>query len=103
MIFNMTSYILEVQTTILNDKCENGHKEHLGYINKIFETKREAIYYYKLYNPHMSEITAEKRWCSECDPKTKFVYVIREYTGEVLKILPFEDFMPKFFEVQINK
>ena len=42
----------------------------------------------------MSEITAERRWYSECDPKTKFVYVIREYTGELLKIPPFDDYMP---------
>lgn len=89
MIFPMISYILEVQT-VLNSDGWNGHKEHLGYINKIFETRREASYYYKLYNPHMSEITAETKWCSECDPQTKFVYVIRKYTGELLKIPPFD-------------
>ena len=98
MIFPMTSYILEVQTTLIseNDKNKhgwNGHKEHLGYINKLFETKREASYYHKLYNPHMSEITAESRWHSECDPQTKFVYVVREYTGELLKIPPFDDYL----------
>lgn len=98
MMFPMTSYILEVQTILIdeNDKNKhgwNGNKEHLGYINKLFETKREASYYYKLYNPHMNEINAESRWCSECDPKTKFVYVIREYTGELLKIPPFDDYL----------
>jgi len=92
MIFPMTSYILEVQTTLISHGL-NGHKEHLGYINKIFETRREASYYYKLYNSHMSEITAESRWCSECDPQTKFVYVIREYTGELLKIPQFENYL----------
>ena len=99
MIFPMLSYILEVQTTLINENDKNkhgwnGHREHLGYINKLFETKREASYYYKLHNPEMSEITAERRWYSECDPKTKFVYVIREYTGELLKIPPFDDYMP---------
>ena len=38
----------------------------------------------------MSKITAETKWCSECDPQTKFVYVVREYTGELLKIPPFD-------------
>jgi hypothetical protein len=90
--------VIEVQTTLIseNDKIKhgwNGYREHLGYINKLFETKREASYYYKLYNPHMREINAENRWCSECDPKTKFVYVIREYTGELLKIPPFDEYL----------
>jgi len=98
MIFPMMSYILEVQTTLICEELKNkngwnGHREHLGYINKLFETKREASYYYKLYNPHMKEINAESRWCSECDPKTKFVYVIREYTGELLKIPPFDEYL----------
>lgn len=104
----MISYVLEVQTILIDEESKNkhgwnGHKQHLGYINKIFETKREASYYHKLHNPNMSEITAENRWCSECDSKTKFVYVIREYTGELLKIPPFENFMPPIIsEKQAN-
>ncbi len=79
MTINRMSYMLEVQTTLICEKC-NGTKQHLGYVNKLFETKQEARDYYNLHNSHMSNLIE----CSDVDPKTKFVYVIRKYTGEWL-------------------
>ena len=86
MAFNRMPYMLEVQTTLIDVKS-NGTKEHLGYINRLFETKQEAREYYNLHNLHMSKIVE----CSDVDPKTKFVYVIRKYTGEWLRIPGFEE------------
>jgi len=41
-------YILEVQKF-----CYNFKSEHIGYMNKIFETKQDAAIYYNNFNPHM--------------------------------------------------
>jgi hypothetical protein len=86
-------YILEVQffhTDALEKHPEwNGKKEHIGYINKIFNSKEEASGYYHLYNQHMRKITSENNWCSDWDPSSKLLYVVRNYTGEFLKIPPF--------------
>ena len=47
------------------------------------------IDYYHLHNPHMRIITSEYGWCSDWDPDTKLVYVVRKYTGEFLQVSPF--------------
>jgi hypothetical protein len=87
------SYILEVQQFVIDgDKIHpdwNGKKHHIGYMNKIFKTKTGASHYYHENNQHMRHITAEYNWCSDWDPKTKLVYVVRRYTGEFLQISPF--------------
>lgn len=86
-------YILEVQQFFINGRTThpewNGKKEHIGYINKIFNTKQEASDYYYIHNRHMRVINSESDWCSDWDPETNLLYVIRKYTGEFLKILPF--------------
>ena len=64
-------------------------KEHIGYINKIFTTKQKASDYYYIHNQHMRVINSEHNWCSDLDPQTNLLYVIRKYTGEFLKITPF--------------
>ena len=85
-------YILEVQQFFINGHNThpewNGKKEHVGYINKIFNTKKEACDYYYIHNQHMRVINLENDWCSDWDPQTKLLYVIRKYTGEFLKISP---------------
>jgi len=87
------TYILEVQQFFSNGHNThpewNGKKEHIGYINKIFNTKKEASNYYKIHNQHMRDINSEFKWCSDWDPQTKLLYVIRKHTGEFLKISPF--------------
>ncbi len=72
----------------------NGLYEHIGYINKIFTTKKEACAYYDKYNKHMRKLNANNTLSgmlrSDYDPETKILYVVREYGGEYLKLPPFE-------------
>jgi len=84
------AYILEVQRFIMDGHIThpewNGKKEHVGYMNKIFKTKKEACDYYAFYHKNMRTISAEYNWCSDWDADTKLLYVVRRYTGEYLKI-----------------
>ena len=87
-------YILEVQqfnVTGHHDHPEyNGKSEHIGYINKVFESKKEAGNYYDEFNPHMRNLNALENWCSDWDPNTCLMYVVREKFYEYLKIPPFK-------------
>jgi len=78
-------YILEVQ------RFNNGESEHIGYINNLFNTKEEACNYYDKYNPHMRSLNAHDTWCSDWDPRTRLMYIVREHFYECLKVSPFED------------
>lgn len=88
-------YILEVQKFNIyghHDHPEwNGKSEHIGYINKLFKSKQKASDYYDKFNPHMRSLNAHKNWCSDWDPTTGLMYIVREYFYEYLKISPFED------------
>jgi len=80
------NYILEVQ------RFEwNGKSEHVGYMNKIFKTKQEASDYYDKFNPHMRSLHAHNSWCSDWDPSSYLMYIVRERYYEYLKIPAFED------------
>ena len=83
-------YLLEVQYYIENwEKEINGKFEHVGYMNKIFKNKNEAIKYYNEKNPHMRNINIHGNCVSDWDPNTRLRYIIREYNGEIMKIEPF--------------
>ena len=88
-------YILEVQE--FNPEGQNvypewhGKSEHIGYINKIFKTEQEASNYYDKFNPHMRPLHAHNTWCSDWDPNSYLMYIVRERFYEYLKIPPFED------------
>ena len=86
-------YILEVQHLDINGHNEypawNGKSEHIGYMNKIFRTRQEACDYYDQYNPHMRSLNAHNNWCSDDDPKTGLMYIVREHFYEYRKIPPF--------------
>lgn len=88
-------YILEVQK--FNPDGHNmqpdwkGKSEHIGYMNKLFKTKQEACDYYDKYNSHLRSLNAHNDWCSDWDPNTYLIYIIREHFYEYLKIQPFED------------
>ena len=88
----MPFYILEVQKFYNNGHIiypeYNGKFEHIGYINKLFRTKKEAGDYYDQFHPHMRRLNAHKTWRSDCAPNTNLRYVVREYSGEFLKITP---------------
>ena len=79
-------YILEVQKMEWNYKSR-----HMGYMNIIFETKQDAATYYNKFNPHMPQLNNESKWCSEWDPETFLMYIIREHFYEYLHIIPFEN------------
>jgi hypothetical protein len=68
----------------------NGKFEHIGYMNKLFRTKKEASDYYNQFNPNMRALNSNKNWRSDWNPDTKLRYLVREYSGEYLKIDPFE-------------
>ena len=78
-------YILEVQKF-----CYNSKSEHIGYMNKIFETKQDAAIYYNKFNPHMPMLSIKNSYCSEWDPITYLMYIVREHFYEYLHIAPFE-------------
>ena len=88
-------YILEVQKFNINGHNDfpewNGKSEHIGYVNKVFETKQDASNYYDKFNPHMRSLNTHKNWRSDWDPKTGLMYIVRERFYEYLKISPFED------------
>ena len=79
-------YILEVQKF-----CYNFKSEHIGYMNKIFETKQDAAIYYNNFNPHMPALNITTKWCSDWDPNTYLMYIVREHFFEYLHIAPFEN------------
>lgn len=87
-------YILEVQLFSVRGHIEhpewNGKSEHVGYMNKIFKTKRDACEYYNIHNPHMRRLNSHHTWRSDLDPTTHLMYIVREYYSEYLKVPPFE-------------
>ncbi len=60
-------------------------------MNKIFNTKQEASDYYDKFNPHMRSLRAHNSWCSDWDPNSYLMYIVRERFYEYLKIPSFED------------
>jgi len=86
-------YILEVQRMYIDGHILhpewNGKSEHIGYMNKLFKTKQKACDYYDSFNPHLRSLNAHKNWCSDWDPATNLMYIVREYFYEYLKIPPF--------------
>ncbi len=83
-----SGYMIEVIKYIGN-RDENGNLregitgvyEHVGYMEKLFATRKGAINYYDKHNPHMRSINAHrvKLLKSDWDPETKLAYVIRDY------------------------
>ena len=88
-------YILEVQRFDPNGHILypewNGKSEHIGYMNKVFITKKEAAEYYDLHNPHMRKLNLHRTWAYDNDPNTNLQYIVREHYYEYLKIPPFKD------------
>ena len=86
-------YVLEVQKFYPDGHILHpewlGKFDHIGYIKKIFNTKKQAAEYYDLYNPNMRKLNINNTWNSDWDPVTYLRYVVREYNGEYLKIQEF--------------
>jgi len=85
------TYVLEIHKFNYYPQPENVKSNHIGYMNKKFNTKQEAGDYYDKFNPHMRKLNAHKNWCSDCDPNTFLMYIVKEQFYEYLKIPSFED------------
>ena len=77
-------YVLEVLQFIRDKDGDNGwiaqggKIKHIGYMRKKFKTKKEAISYYDEHNPHMRSLNAHNTYCSDWDPNTKLLYIVRD-------------------------
>ncbi len=79
-------FVFEVQQFIPNQ----GFK-HIGYMNKVFNTKSQACAYYIKHNTHMRPITDFKELNSDWDPSNNFRYVVRSYLGEIMEMPDFDN------------
>jgi hypothetical protein len=62
---------------------------HIGYHNKVFESKKEAARYYDSFHLHMPSLNSRQNWCSELNPATNLRHVVRRYEGEYLNLPSF--------------
>lgn len=67
---------------------------HVGYMNKVFSSKRKACGYYNQHQPHMPPMDSYVGLCSDWDTATQLRYVVRHYTGEYLGVASFEQSQP---------
>lgn len=70
---------------------------HVGYMNKWFKTRREAVEYYDNKNPHMRSIKLLSTdghtytYKSDWDPENGLAYIVREFYGIDAHISPFPE------------
>ena len=55
----------------------------------LFKTKQAAASFYEKHNNHLRSLNAYGTWRSDLDPKTKLLYVVRDFENEHLAIPPF--------------
>ena len=61
---------------------------HIGYMNKVFSSKRTCAEYYDEFHPHMRSLSGCENWASAFDA-SNLRYVVRRYEGEYLNLAPF--------------
>jgi len=78
-------YVLEVLEFIDEKEgdngwlAQNGKIKHIGYMKGKFKTKKDAVSYYNRHNPHMRSLKGDDNiYCSDWDPNTKLLYIIRD-------------------------
>lgn len=76
-------YVFEIQ------QFNSTHSVHVGYVNKLFTTQREALAYYNTYHPTLPAMCAAT-YRSDVAPITNLIYIVREYRTECLNISPLE-------------
>lgn len=62
---------------------------HVGYMNMMFGSRKDAAEYYDRYNQDMRRLNAHGGWISDWHPVTKLRYRVREEDSEVLTVPPF--------------
>lgn len=74
------TYVLEVIKNISDEEWikKGGKNEHIGYMQAIFKTKKDACSYYDRHNPHMRKLNAFNTYKSDYDPKTQLFYIVRK-------------------------
>ena len=79
-----TTYVLEVLKFITEKEGDNGWLaqggkiKHIGYMKGKFKTKNDAVSYYNRHNLHMRSLDGDdNNYCSDWDPNTKLLYIIR--------------------------
>lgn len=101
MFFNKKMpYVLEVKRFYPNplSKSSISFTKHIGYINKLFSTKKEAGEYYDRHNPDMRSLNAFNTWRSDWNPDTRLMYIVRKYFRETLNIPSFEEQQKYFYK-----
>jgi hypothetical protein len=85
-------YVLEV-LEYCSDTQErirmHGEARHMGYMDAVFGTQKQAAEYYAMYNPHMRRLEVFGTWCSDYDPNTSLLYIVCENYGQSRMIPPF--------------
>ena len=75
-------YVLEVLEFITEQDGENdslSQIKHIGYMKGKFKTKNDAVSYYNRHNPHMRSLNGgDNNYCSDWDPNTKLLYIVRD-------------------------
>lgn len=71
-------------------RAKGGKLEHVGYVQAIFQSKKEAASYYDRHNPHLRRLNAYKTWSSDWDPVTHLKYIVREHHRVIQTIPPFD-------------
>lgn len=76
-VLEVVKYIPDLEET----KRLQSRYQHLGYMEKVFKTKKDAIKYYDDNNPHMRSLNAHGTFKSDWDPETYILYIVREHYG----------------------
>ena len=78
-------YVLEVLEFITEKEGDNGWLvqggkiKHIGYMKGKFKTKKDAVSYYNRHNPRMRSLKrVDNIYCSDWDPNTKLLYIVRD-------------------------
>lgn len=77
-------YVLEVLEFVTENEGDNswmaqgGKIKHIGYMKGYFKSKDDAVSYYDRNNPHMRSLNTHGTYCSDWDPVTKLLYIIRD-------------------------
>lgn len=80
-----TKYVLEVLEFITEKEGDNGWLaqggkiKHIGYMKRKFKTRKDAVSYYNRHNPPMRSLNGDdNNYCSDWDPNTKLLYIVRD-------------------------
>ena len=86
------TYVLEVIKYISDENWieKGGRFQHIGYMQAIFKTKKDACSYYDRNNPHMRKLNTYNTYESDNDPKTQLFYIVRRNYGLIKTIPPFK-------------